>query len=308
MSKISVEKNIVDIYKRKRFIAEQDAENRFNKALEEDAELKRLFLEKRRASCESIMHETDENRNAYIQALKKFSDYVKKKGLDLSIHYECDKCKDSGWIDKKECDCRKSLKKAMLRQESNLPKMANETFDNDKISNSRVKHAQKMSQIIKDCKMFVEKFDETKKRVLLLSGGVGVGKTTLSFFIANALLEKGKSVYYSNAFDLATMLMNEQFRRLSSSEYVNYCNMVQADLLIIDDLGVEQNNAILIERLFALIDKRMSDGMKTMICTNLSFEQISKRYGERIYSRLLSKEYSYCPSFIAGDDLRKTIL
>ena len=58
-------------------------------------------------------------------------------------------------------------------------------------------------------------------------------------------------------------------------------------LLIIDDLGTEEATDSSVSRFYALLDRRMSRGLATVITTNLSLEAIRDVYTERVYSRLV---------------------
>lgn len=84
-----------------------------------------------------------------------------------------------------------------------------------------------------------------------------------------------------------------------------YKNVLECDLLIIDDLGTEFLNSMLLSELFTIINTRIlnfnSKVTKTIISTNLNIQEIFKRYEERIGSRIAGY-YDIYQFF--GDDLR----
>ena len=302
MSRTEIESAISKIYATRQFDSQQDFENRLLAALQ-NLEFKALYVKHRELSLKKLNNNTKDLEEEYKNASKALLDYIENNNIDLKVYHKCPKCNDTGMTKDGMCDCKKALLVNMLKKESNLPKFATATFKDNKFNDIKAKQTAKMSSIYLDCQKWTANFENANKKVLFFNGNVGVGKTTLAFSIANDLLDKGYSVYYSTAFDIANMVIDKHFKRLANLD--NYYNMLASDLLIIDDLGTEPQNAIAIEYLFAILDSRINDNKKTMICTNLTLEQFSKRYGERSTSRLTSKVYAYAPSFIQGDDLRK---
>ena len=74
-----------------------------------------------------------------------------------------------------------------------------------------------------------------------------------------------------------------------------------ADLLILDDLGTEVNTSFVLSALYQLLNTRLMEGKKTIINTNLTPEELKKRYGASVASRL-EGEYKVLPFF--GQDIR----
>ena len=84
-----------------------------------------------------------------------------------------------------------------------------------------------------------------------------------------------------------------------------YDNIINVDLLVIDDLGVESLNSVKISELFNIINARLLNQShqvkKTIISTNLNMNNLFDTYGERIFSRIAAY-YNVCRFF--GDDIR----
>ena len=57
-------------------------------------------------------------------------------------------------------------------------------------------------------------------------------------------------------------------------------------LLIIDDIGAEKSTEWVNERLLSIINTRMMKGLSTIYTSNCSLDDIGKRLGERIRSRI----------------------
>ena len=84
-----------------------------------------------------------------------------------------------------------------------------------------------------------------------------------------------------------------------------YDNIINVDLLVIDDLGVEALNSVKISEIFNIINARLLNQngkiKKTIISTNLNMNNLFDTYGERIFSRVAAY-YNVCRFF--GDDIR----
>jgi len=80
------------------------------------------------------------------------------------------------------------------------------------------------------------------------------------------------------------------------AEVIITSNLQQADLLIIDDLGAENDTTWVKEKLYEIIDSRYRDSKPTIITTNLTLEQLREKLtGDdgvtRTYDRLLEMCY-----------------
>ncbi len=302
MSKASVNEKLNAEYKQIRFEAEQNLEDRLQAALQ-IPEFKALYVERKALALELSKKNTQELKDQYQKVSKKLLDLINNNKIDLNIYFKCKDCKDTGFINGKPCHCRLAMSKRLLKAESNLPSFANATFDKTNFTNIKSKQSEFMSKLYRFAEKWSKNIDSASKRIFFMMGNVGIGKTTLAFCIANELLSSGHSVYFATAFDLANLIIDKQFNRLQNID--NYYNMLDADLLIIDDLGTEPQNTIMQEGLFAILDSRINENKKTVICTNLDLKTFRERYGLRSASRLTCVDYAQAPEFIEGDDLRK---
>ncbi len=198
--------------------------------------------------------------------------------------------------------------------ESNIGNLEKENFDNFNLhlysdSADEQKYKAKISprkniQNIKEISLnFIKNFDNPDEKNLLFTGNTGLGKTFLSNCIAKEILSNGKTVLYQTA---PIMLDNIIDYRFGNSDFNSvYNNIINADLLIIDDLGAESLNSFKLSELFNIINARLlfqgNHITKTIISTNLNMNNLLDTYSERIFSRLASY-YNVCRFF--GDDIR----
>ncbi len=205
--------------------------------------------------------------------------------------YTCPECRDTGFVDGSRCRC---LKRAIIRclySQSNIEKvLERENFDTltfDYYDDSELKT---MQSIVNSCRAFVNDFDREYANILFY-GGVGVGKTFLSNCIAKELLDRGRSVIYFTAFQLFDTLAKYAFGNSEVNGEIDrvHEDIFDCDLLIIDDLGTELTNNFVLTQLFLIINERDLRNKSTIISTNLSIEEMSERYSERVFSRIYGK-------------------
>ena len=119
--------------------------------------------------------------------------------------------------------------------------------------------------------------------------------------VRRALEEDGYSVVYDTASHIFSLLEDAKFRRGDEDDEETR-RLDQCDLLIIDDLGTEMNSTFVQSALYQLINGRLLGMKSTIISTNLTPEDIGRRYSQQVYSRI-EGEYTILP-FI-GTDIRQ---
>jgi DNA replication protein DnaC len=122
--------------------------------------------------------------------------------------------------------------------------------------------------------------------VLVLVGPPGSGKTHLLEAIGRQFLDQGRTVRYE--------LVAHLLQRLRSSYSMNEESHVMevcygADVLLLDDLGLEKPSDWVVEQLTSLIDERWRNNRLLAIGTNESHITIEARLGPRISSRLFDR-------------------
>jgi len=135
-------------------------------------------------------------------------------------------------------------------------------------------------------------------RGLLLHGKAGNGKTFLSFAIANALYKQGKAVMAISVSKLLSII-KDSFDNHGDFGEADVLNTVKdANLLVLDDLGVEYKTSWAYEKLYSIIDTRYRAGKPIIITTNFSLDNLrenlsivdiktrTKDTAERIFSRI----------------------
>ena len=127
----------------------------------------------------------------------------------------------------------------------------------------------------------------------------------MSNCIASDLLQKGKTVLYQTAPVLLESVIDFKFGKNKSVSENLIQSVLEADLLIIDDLGTETVNSLKLSELFTIINSRIlnlnNHITKTIISTNLNMNEIFSIYQDRIGSRIAGYYDIY---YFFGEDLR----
>ena len=262
----------------------QTAARIFRAALDGKAELEKRIAE--------IKKDTDDMRDARAILLKNAgypTDYS-------DVKYDCEKCRDLGFVETKMCDCfRRAL---VLRgyETSGLGALiGKQTFENFSLEYFSGDDRTRMAQNLEIARSFAKNFSR-ESTSLLFMGGTGLGKTHLSSAIAKTVIDSGHDVLYTSALNMITDFEKAKFRgEGDTSVYFS------TELLIIDDLGTEGNGAFTEAFVYNVIDTRICKGLPTVVSTNLTAHELSERYGERIFSRLFGvyQSLEFC-----GNDVR----
>lgn len=223
----------------------------------------------------------------------------------LDIHYNCNKCKDTGFIGLQKCSCYKQKLNSIYYRNSDLFIVSDEhsfanfnmNFYSDK-KNGREKFSPKenMKNIVNQCLRYMTNFNSTSEN-LLFYGNPGTGKTFLSHCVAKELIDNGYFIVYKTSEELIKNLKDIRF----NSNVTLEDHLINCDLLIIDDLGTEVSSEFAISELFNLLNTKLLRNKKMLISSNFSLDELLSIYSERITSRLFG---NFTLFKFYGDDIR----
>ena len=235
------------------------------------------------------------------------------QSLSLIHISACPKCGDTGWRGAEMCECLKTLcTEEQIRGLSRLLDLGGQSFDAFQLEyysplpcpGRNATPRKNMELVYEICLNYAQKFGRFPVRNLFLSGPPGLGKTFLSACIAREVSENGFSVVYDTAVNIFAQYEAQRFSRDidDSREARDETRRYRVcDLLILDDLGSEMTSPLIQSALYTLINTRLTAEKRTVISSNLSIEDVRRRYSPQIASRL-EGEYRVLPFF--GDDIR----
>ncbi len=225
----------------------------------------------------------------------------------------CPKCGDSGWMGAGMCDCLKKLcTQEQVKELSKLLDLGEQSFDTFSIDwyskdgwpGENRSPRENMEFIYDVCRHYAQKFGAFYFDNLLFTGAPGLGKTFLSACIARMVSERGFSVVYDTASSIFAQFEEQKFSRgneESQQARDETRRYLGCDLLIVDDLGSELTTSFVQSALYTLINTRLQTGKRTVISTNLTMEDLRRRYSVQVGSRL-DGEYQILRFY--GEDIR----
>ena len=223
--------------------------------------------------------------------------------------YHCSLCADEGVVDGVLCPCYKQALSEQYLAQSGMEKLfAKCSFAAFDLSlyptegDGDISPRDKMKKILAFAKNYVKNFGDNAQNLLFV-GEPGCGKTFLSVCIGCELIRSGKFVLYAPVQDLLADFEAATFKNKESTmpteEYLD------ADLLIIDDLGTEFYSSFVESTLYSVINTRLTRKKPTVISTNLTPDERDECYASRLNSRL---NYSFANVPFPAANLRAETL
>lgn len=307
-------RKVRDAFDEKREKAENAANARRRRLYRENPELERIDIALSRTAMQ-VMDEVrkgKENLEARIDAIREQNEQYQSAraaillGMGYSENeddprYECELCEDKGYTDEGMCPCfRRALALEGLKSSGLGTLLSTQSFDTFSLDYYQGQDKVEAERNLRACKKYAEEFSLDKSPNLTFIGGTGLGKTHMSTSIARVVIEKGYDVVYETAQNIMSDFEDDKFsyNRQDEKKADRY---MDADLLIIDDLGTEAQTQYTVAFLYNILNTRLNSGKKTIISTNLEQAELHKRYGDRITSRLFGE---YIPLIFRGKDIR----
>ena len=263
--------------------------DRSEKIREIDREMMATGLKLFRAACVGADIEPIKERNRELARMRK--EALSELGYPedyTEVHYSCEKCSDTGFIDGKMCSCfREALIKENIKSSGMGVLIEKQSFEKFVIDSTRPEEERaRLERIVKTAKDYADNFSTGNKNLVFL-GTTGTGKTHISTSIAKRVIEQGYEVLYDTAQNIFSAFEEDKFR----SGYGPYTpkgeKYLECDLLIIDDLGTEFVTQFSTSCLYNLINTRINKGLPFIISSNLTNKQLLDTYDSRIVSRII---------------------
>ena len=113
------------------------------------------------------------------------------------------------------------------------------------------------------------------------------------------VLSQGYQVIYDSVCDLFSRIEQEHFQHDKSADTLE--NVLNAELLVLDDLGTEFQTTFTDSVVYNIINTRINRNLPTIITANMSSDAMAEMYSPRIVSRLFAV---YRPMQFIGEDIR----
>ena len=234
-----------------------------------------------------------------------------------AVETTCGRCNGTGWVPLsgdslrvEACGCQGDLRRRQRILSASIPKRyAHCTLGSFLEKSIELKNARTRVQ------EFIDLWPGTDEgRGLLLMGPCGVGKTHLAVAALIEIINSNKNgrLLFSNFQDLIQEIQasfdSDQVQ--SKSEILR--PLLEADLLVLDELGSQKPTTFVQDILYYVINTRYNEERATIFTTNYvdepadgKEENLSQRIGNRLRSRL----YEMAPMVkMSGKDHRRNTL
>ena len=285
MNKQRLIANIKQDFMIKRYKAQEECEE-FIENLRKNSEFNSLFTKFSEKKIEFLKFQQIELKHQMEDLKAEIDKFLERNAIDksrLEPRYDCSVCNDTGVAGGRICKC---LQMALSSKLSKLSSSQNEFKSFNNINKGIMNEQDVKAYDL--LKTWCGRYPNVTKTNVNVMGGAGRGKTYLLECVANELINKGVVVVFKTAFEL-----NELARLYHMGKSFEFSDCMNADVLIIDDLGTEPVlKNVTVQYLYNLINVRQVNNRPTFVSTNLNPENILDRYDDRIFSRLYNKNLS----------------
>jgi DNA replication protein DnaC len=225
----------------------------------------------------------------------------------------CTICDGTGWkiVERaglsgaERCECAAATRTQGLRESSGIPpNYQRASLDNFQIPQDNPIARAGLGKVLLDVRGFVREFPAPERPGLLLVGDTGTGKTHLAVAALKALIEKGHEGLFFDYQNLLDRIRAGYDRNAGASDREAYASVLDADVLLIDDLGSHRVTEWVEDTVTSIVTHRCNHKKPLITTTNLDVDDTpytetagvrpKKNLAEVIGTRARSRLFEMC--------------
>jgi DNA replication protein DnaC len=202
----------------------------------------------------------------------------------------CPVCSGTGWkivaredvSGAERCDCVFGARSRHLEESANIPPLyRNASLDNFALPRDNAMAHRELAEVLLLVKSFAREFPTGTRPGLLLMGDPGSGKTHLAVAALRILLSRGFAGLFFDYQNLLDRIRSGFDAQSGASDKEAYRFALDADLLLLDDLGAHRVTEWVEDTVTSIITYRCNNQKPLIATTNLSDPEVGDRIGQR---------------------------
>jgi DNA replication protein DnaC len=196
----------------------------------------------------------------------------------------CPLCNGTGWkiVERAglsgavRCGCSEAAFARSLKANSGIPpNYEHASLDNFQIPQDNPIARSGLGTVLMQVRSFVREFPAGERQGLLLVGDAGTGKTHLAVAALRALMDKGHEGVFFDYQNLLERIRSSYDRTSGASDREAYHSALDAEVLLLDDLGAHRVTDWVEDTVTSIITYRCNNRKPLIATTNLADPDIT---------------------------------
>ena len=196
----------------------------------------------------------------------------------MASDVDCPKCGGSGFIivegagvsGAKPCDCRFQGRAGRMEERAQIPPLYRDaSFETFSVRRDNPVAGRPLSQVVTAVRAYARDFPDATRPGLLLVGETGTGKTHLAVAVLRKIIEKGFEGLFCNYQTLLNSIKAGYDPASNSSNREAYRSALDAEVLLLDDLGAHRVTDWVEDTVTSIITYRCDNRKPLIATTNL---------------------------------------